>query len=141
MRVAMVLDVTGSMADNGKMAAMQTAAQNLIDQFSALARIAGDVSISIVPFSKDINIGSSNDSRPCVDFTDRDAANGSWGGTSENNCSCNNWSQIDARQNKLCDNAKAPPDNINIYTVQVNTGGAPRASCNIAQAAPINCTR
>ena len=31
MRVALVLDNTGSMADNGKMAAMQSAAKNMID--------------------------------------------------------------------------------------------------------------
>jgi Flp pilus assembly protein TadG len=36
-----------------------------------------------------------------------------------------NASQIDARQKLLCDNAKAPPNNITIYTVQVNTGGDP----------------
>src|SRR6201999_4528890 len=37
-----------------------------------------------------------------------------------------NASQIDARQKKLCDNAKAA--NITIYTVQVNTGGDPTSS-------------
>jgi hypothetical protein len=258
MRVAMVLDVTGSMADNGKMAAMQTAAKNLIDQLSALAKNTGDVYISIVPFSKDVNVGSSNYSKSWIDFTDWDAANGSWSCTSGNNNNCNNWkwtpanhntwtgcltdrdqdydtknttptssnsstlfpaeqyaycnssnsayiqpimplsydwstlksqidklvptgntnqgiglawgwmtlstgdpmnapakdtnytykdaiillsdglntqnrwysnaSQIDTRQKKLCDNAKAQPYNINIYTVQVNTGGDPTSS-------------
>ena len=37
-----------------------------------------------------------------------------------------NASQIDARQKKLCDNAKAA--NITIYTVQVNTGSDPTSS-------------
>src|SRR4051812_16234581 len=55
MRVAMVLDNTGSMADNGKMPAMQTAAKSLIDQLSALAKNPGDVYISVVPFAKDVN--------------------------------------------------------------------------------------
>ena len=32
-------------------------------------------------------------------------------------------SEIDARQKILCANAKASPDNITIYTVQVDTGG------------------
>jgi hypothetical protein len=35
----------------------------------------------------------------------------------------NNASQIDARQKILCDNAKAVPNNITIYAVQVDTGG------------------
>jgi hypothetical protein len=39
-----------------------------------------------------------------------------------------NASQIDARQKLLCDNAKAQPNNITIYTVQVNTGGDPTSS-------------
>ena len=258
MRVALVLDNTGSMAQSGKMAAMQTAAKNLIDQLSALAKTSGDVYISIVPFAKDVNVGASNYSKYWVDFSDWDAANGSWTCTSGNNNNCNNWkwtpanhntwtgcvvdrdqdydtknttptsgnvgtlfpaeqysycntsnsaylqpimplsydwsslksriddmkptgntnqgigiawgwmtlstgdpmnapakdpnytykdaivllsdglntqnrwysdaSQIDARQKKLCDNAKAQPSNITIYTVQVNTGGDPTSS-------------
>src|SRR6201991_2122365 len=63
MRVAMVLDVTGSMADDGKMPAMQTAAKNLVDQLSALAKNDGDIYISVIPFSKDVNVGSSNYSK------------------------------------------------------------------------------
>ena len=49
MRVAMALDNTGSMADDGKMPALQTAAKSLIDQLSALAKNPGDVYISIAP--------------------------------------------------------------------------------------------
>jgi Flp pilus assembly protein TadG len=42
MRVAMVLDNTGSMADDGKTPAMQTAAKSLIDQLSALSKTDAD---------------------------------------------------------------------------------------------------
>ncbi len=77
MRVAMALDNTGSMADDGKMPAMQAAAKALIDQLSALAKNPGDVYISIIPFAKDVNVGSSNYNQSWVDFTDWDAANGS----------------------------------------------------------------
>jgi len=52
MRVALVLDVTGSMADDGKMDAMKPAAKSLVDQLSPLAKNPGDIYISIVPFSK-----------------------------------------------------------------------------------------
>jgi Flp pilus assembly protein TadG len=259
MRVAMVLDVTGSMAEDGKMPAMQTAAKNLIDQLSALAKNNGDVYISVVPFSKDVNVGASNYNKYWIDFTDWDAANGTkvctardssnkcinrvwvpnnhntwtgcvtdrdqdydtknttptsgnaatlfpaeqysycnssgsayiqpimplsydwsalktligklvptgntnqgiglaWGwmtlstgdpmnapakdtnytykdaivllsdGLNTENRWYSNASQIDARQKKLCDNAKAQPSNITIYTVQVNTGGDPTSS-------------
>jgi hypothetical protein len=50
MRVAMALDNTGSMGQDGKIAALRTAASNLVDQLSALAKNPGDVYISIVPF-------------------------------------------------------------------------------------------
>ncbi|WP_027518432.1 pilus assembly protein [Bradyrhizobium sp. WSM1417] len=76
MRVALVLDNTGSMADDGKMAAMQTAAKSLVDQLSPLAKTDGDVYISIVPFAKDVNVGASNHSKYWVDFSDWDAARG-----------------------------------------------------------------
>jgi Flp pilus assembly protein TadG len=47
MRVAMVLDNTGSMADDGKMPAMQNAAKSLVDQLSALSKTDGDMYISV----------------------------------------------------------------------------------------------
>ena len=91
MRVALVLDNTGSMAQDGKMPAMQTAAKNLVDQLSALAKADGDVYISIVPFAKDVNVGASNYNKDWVDFSDWDAANGSWTCAAGNNWNCNNW--------------------------------------------------
>jgi Flp pilus assembly protein TadG len=72
MRVAMALDNTGSMAQDGKMPAMQTAAKALVDQLSGLAKTAGDIYISIIPFAKDVNVGASNYNQSWVDFTDWD---------------------------------------------------------------------
>ena len=85
MRVAMALDNTGSMAQAGKIAALRTAASNLVDQLSTLAKNSGDVYISIVPFAKDVNVGASNYDQSWIDWTDWDAANqtcsgGGWGG-------------------------------------------------------------
>jgi len=60
LRVALVLDNTGSMADNGKMAAMQTATKNLLTQLQNAVTTAGDVYVSIVPFVKDVNVGATN---------------------------------------------------------------------------------
>jgi Flp pilus assembly protein TadG len=58
LRVALALDNTGSMAANSKMTMLKTAAKNLIDQLSAAAKSPEDVYVSIVPFSKDVNIGT-----------------------------------------------------------------------------------
>jgi Flp pilus assembly protein TadG len=76
MRVAMALDNTGSMADDGKMPAMQASAKSLIDQLSALAKNPGDIYVSIIPFAKDVNVGASNYNQNWIDWTDWDAANG-----------------------------------------------------------------
>jgi hypothetical protein len=60
LRVALVLDNTGSMADSGKMAALKTAAANLLTQLQNAATTNGDVYVSIIPFVKDVNLDPSN---------------------------------------------------------------------------------
>lgn len=60
LRVALVLDNTGSMASSGKMTALKTASHNLLNQLKDAAYKPEDVYISIVPFSKDVNFGSDN---------------------------------------------------------------------------------
>jgi Flp pilus assembly protein TadG len=84
LRVALALDTTGSMADDGKMAALKTAGKNLIDQLKAVAIKDGDVYVAIVPFSKDVNVGAANkdaswiywDNAAKNDNTSWDALNG-----------------------------------------------------------------
>jgi Flp pilus assembly protein TadG len=60
LRVALVLDNTGSMAESGKIAALQTATNNLLTQLQSAAGANGDVYVSIIPFVKDVNVGSGN---------------------------------------------------------------------------------
>lgn len=60
LRVALVLDNTGSMNDYNKIGALKTAAQNLVTQLSALAKNPGDVYLSVIPFEVDVNVGTSN---------------------------------------------------------------------------------
>ncbi|MBB1093280.1 TadE/TadG family protein [Rhodopseudomonas palustris] len=62
LRVAMALDVTGSMILNGstKLAEMKKAAKALVDTLRANAQTADDLYISIVPFAQMVNAGSSN---------------------------------------------------------------------------------
>ena len=68
MRVALVLDNTGSMADNGKITAL-VAHNNLLTQLSSAATTNGDVYVSIIPFVKDVNLGSSNYTASWIDST------------------------------------------------------------------------
>jgi Flp pilus assembly protein TadG len=60
LRVALVLDNTGSMTSDNKIGNLKTAAKNLVTQLSALAKKDGDVYISVVPFEVDVNIGKKN---------------------------------------------------------------------------------
>ena len=60
LRVALVLDNTGSMADAGKMTALQSATKSLLTQLQNAATNNGDVYVSIVPFVKDVNLGATN---------------------------------------------------------------------------------
>jgi Flp pilus assembly protein TadG len=85
MRVAMALDNTGSMADDGKMPAMQSSAKALVDQLSALAKNNGDIYISVIPFAKDVNLGASNYNQNWIDWSDWDSNN--------QTCSGNWWNQ------------------------------------------------
>ena len=60
LRVALVLDNTGSMADSGKMMAMQSATKSLLTQLQTAVTNPGDVYVSIIPFVKDVNLGGAN---------------------------------------------------------------------------------
>jgi len=73
MRVALVLDNTGSMVDNNKITALRNAVAGtggLIDQLSGLAQNPGDVYISVIPFAKVVNAGSANYGATWIDWTD-----------------------------------------------------------------------
>ena len=65
LRVALVLDNTGSMKDDGKIDALQTATKNLLTQLQNAVSTPGDVYVSIIPFVKDVSV-------------DADAYNSSW---------------------------------------------------------------
>ena len=81
MRVAIALDVTGSMDNDGKMDALKPAAKSLIDQLSALAKNPGDVYVSIIPFAKDVNVGASNYDASWINWSDWD----------DDNQTCSGW--------------------------------------------------
>lgn len=80
LRVALVLDTTGSMADNGKIDALKTATTNLLSQLQNSATTAADVYVSIIPFTRDVNIGSSTYTQSYIDWSDWNANNGTCSG-------------------------------------------------------------
>jgi Flp pilus assembly protein TadG len=76
LRVALALDNTGSMASDNKIGALKTATKSLLDQLKAAATNNGDVYVSIVPFSKNVNAGASNYSANWIDWEEWDDDNG-----------------------------------------------------------------
>lgn len=90
--VALVLDNTGSMCQSDtspnagspcpnpgsgtKIASLQAASHNLLTMLQNASANAGDVKVAIIPFVKDVNIGTSNAGASWIDWTSWDAANG-----------------------------------------------------------------
>ncbi len=60
LEVMLVLDNTGSMNYDGRMTVLKVAAKDLITTVSTAGVSPGDVRIGIVPFTTDVNVGSSN---------------------------------------------------------------------------------
>ncbi len=88
LRVSLVLDNTGSMADAGKITALKTAATNLVNQLQAAAVNNGDVYVSIIPFNKDVNVGAVvNVSAPWINWKLWDSVNLSSSSTSSSSSS------------------------------------------------------
>ncbi|MEJ2433303.1 MAG: pilus assembly protein TadG [Pseudolabrys sp.] len=75
-RLRVALGNTGSMADDDKISALQTATNNLLTQLKNAATINGDVNVSIVPFVKDVNLGPANYNASWIDWSDWEDANG-----------------------------------------------------------------
>ena len=109
LRVAMALDNTGSMADDGKISALITASKNLVDQLSASAKSNGDVYISIVPFANVVKLGTSFKNSGYIDWS-------YWStqGSIEENYSCGSYNYWNGRSGVMkCGTAN---NNINNWT-------------------------
>ena len=79
LRVALVLDNTGSMADSGKITALKSATNSLLSQLQSAVTTNGDVYVSIIPFVKDVNLGSGNWSANYIYWDDAgNSDNNSW---------------------------------------------------------------
>lgn len=83
LRVALALDNTGSMSDAGKIDALKTATKNLLNQLKGAVSKDGDVYVSIIPFSRDVNVGSGNSAATWIDWTEWEA--------DSNNKTCTAW--------------------------------------------------
>lgn len=89
LRVALVLDNTGSMATHGKISALKTATETLLSRLQSAATTNDDVYVSIVPFVKDVNVDPINHAAAWIDWTDWNANNGTCSkGTATTQATC-----------------------------------------------------
>ncbi len=95
LNLALALDNTGSMSSSGKMAALKTAAHNLLDTLQAAAKKPDDVKVSIIPFATDVNIGVNYKDASWVDWEQWENVNGTCSHTSyKTKTSCQNAGRI-----------------------------------------------
>src|SRR4029079_17233811 len=71
-----------------------TATNDLLTQLKNAATNSADIYVSIIPFVKDVNVGTSNKDASWIDWTDWDNNNGScskgWGVASYSDCMLQN---------------------------------------------------
>jgi len=91
LNLALALDNTGSMSSNGKMAALKTAAHNLLNTLQAAEKVPGDIKVSIIPFATDVNVGTQHVNSNWIDWSEWEARNGtcSKSGSSQSSCLAN----------------------------------------------------
>jgi Flp pilus assembly protein TadG len=80
LELALALDNTGSMANNGKLTQLKSAAHNLLTTLQAAAKKPGDVKVSIIPFDTSVNIGTGYKDEFWVDYTVKNIQKSTWNG-------------------------------------------------------------
>jgi Flp pilus assembly protein TadG len=80
LELALVLDNTGSMAQNGKLTQLKSAAHNLLTTLQSAAKQPGDVKVSIIPFDTTVKIGTGYKDQFWVDYTVKNIQKNNWTG-------------------------------------------------------------
>lgn len=93
LRVALALDNTGSMKNDGKIQALKDATNLLLTKLKEAASNEGDVFVSLIPFSRDVNVGSGYKNESWLDWREF----GSCSGRSRRGSSTD-YSQYDTKQ-------------------------------------------
>jgi len=114
LRVALALDNTGSMDSDGKIGALKTATKNMLDQLKTAATTNGDVYVSIVPFNKNVNVGTSTYTNASwVDWEDWEDDNGQ--DSSTTTCTTQKSGKNGKSKKKCSTTTSWVPDNHNTW--------------------------
>ena len=113
LRVALVLDNSGSMASGGRMTALKAATKNLLTTLQNASSKAGDVQVAIVPFTEFVNVGPSNYNASWLDWDDWDDDNGK--DTSVTTCTTQKTGKSGKSKKKCSTSTTWVPDNHNTW--------------------------
>jgi Flp pilus assembly protein TadG len=83
LELALVLDNTGSMGNNGKLTQLKTASHSLLTTLQKAAKQLGDVKVAIIPFDTKVNIGTGYKNETWVDYTVHSILPNQWQGCVE----------------------------------------------------------
>jgi len=83
LELALVLDNTGSMGNNGKLTQLKTASHNLLTTLQKAAKQLGDVKVAIIPFDTKVNIGTGYKAQTWIDYTVHNIQQNQWQGCVE----------------------------------------------------------
>jgi uncharacterized protein YegL len=119
LRVALVLDNTGSMADAGKMPALKIAAKNLLAKLQSSAASNADVYVSIIPFAKEVNVGASNYTQSWLRWDLWAAAGGGTNHNTWNGCVTDRDQNYDTLNTTPTNGAKFPAEQYSSCPAQV----------------------
>jgi Flp pilus assembly protein TadG len=76
LEIALVLDNTGSMLENGKMPALISASHQLLASLQKAAQNPGDIKVAIIPFTTEVNIGTAYKTKPWIDWSYMNSSGG-----------------------------------------------------------------
>jgi Flp pilus assembly protein TadG len=80
LELALVLDNTGSMANNGKLTQLKSASHNLLTTLQTAAKQPGDVKVAIIPFDTKVNIGTGYAGQSWMDYSVNHITQAQWQG-------------------------------------------------------------
>jgi len=113
LRVALVLDNSGSMGDGGRMTALKSATKNLLTTLQNAAANPGDVQVALVAFNKYVNVGSGNYTANWIDWEEWDDDNGH--DYSTTTCSVQKTGRSGRSKKKCSTTTTWVPDNHNTW--------------------------
>ena len=80
LELALVLDNTGSMANNGKLTQLKLASHSLLTTLQNAAKQPGDVKVAIIPFDTKVNIGTGYAGQSWMDYSVNGIQQSKWQG-------------------------------------------------------------